>query len=395
MRTSIRQSSRLVLLSAAVVAAGCMHNPRPIAPTTQVAFAASRPGDNADAFDAPDGPTGPAPTVNVFGELNDKPRTNGGTVGDEGFQQHTFADEGADSDISVDPAGKWMVFASTRHNVHAGIYVQKVDGSAVTRLTSDDSENAFPTFSPDGKTIAFCSTRSGSWNIYTMDTDGRNVVTVTTGNSQTVHPSFSPDGTRLVFSALGARSNQWELWTVNLTTGEKREIGYGLFPSWAPDKSVDRIAFQRARQRGSRWFSLWTLDLVDGEPYRVTEIAVSSNAAIVSPAWSPDGKRLTFATLLDPAHRTTNTTGKAARGEQDVWTIASDGTDRRRLTDGNGVNLSPFWSSDGRVYFVSNRSGTESVWSVRSDEGKPAIAAKPAEKSRQAIGSVDTGDADK
>ncbi len=391
----IRQSSRLVLLAAAALAAGCMHASKPVAPTTQVSFASPKPGDNADAFDAPDVPTGPAPTVNVFGELNDKPRTNTGTVGDEGFQQHTFADEGNDSDIAVDPAGKWMVFASTRHSVHAGIYVQKVDGSAVTKLTSDDSDNAFPTFSPDGKTIAFCSTRSGSWNIYTMDTDGRNVVTVTTGNSQTVHPSFSPDGTRLVYSALGTRSNQWELWTVNLTTGEKREIGYGLFPSWSPDKSVDRIAFQRARQRGSRWFSLWTLDLVDGESRRVTEIAVSSNAAIVSPAWSPDGKRLTFATLLDPAHRTANATGKTARGEQDVWTIASDGTDRRRLTDGNGVNLSPFWSSDGRVYFVSNRSGTESVWSVRSDEGKPAIAAKPAEKSKEAVGSVDTGDADK
>ena len=118
-------------------------------------------------------------------------------------------------------------------------------------------------------------------------------------------------------------------------------IGFGLFPSWSPDKRVDRIAFQRARQRGSRWFSLWTLDLIDGEARRVTEVAVSSNAAIVSPAWSPDGQKLTFGTIVDP-QRSTN--GKSD-GQQDVWTVNADGTNKHRLTDGNGTNLSPFWAT--------------------------------------------------
>jgi TolB protein len=353
----------------------------------QNAQTAREPQDDTEAFDS----TATPPQVNIFGELDGVPRGPGRPVGDEGFQQHTFADEGYDSDVSIDPTGKWLVFASTRHNQHAGIYLQRVDGTAVTKLTADDADNAYPIFSPDGKNIAFCSTRSGVWNIYVMDIDGRNVVQITSGSTQAVHPSYSPSADRLVYSALGSRSNQWELWTVNLATGEKRQIGYGLFPTWSPNKDVDRIAFQRARQRGSRWFSLWTLDLIEGEARRVTEVAVSSNAAIVSPAWSPDGKRLVFATIIDPSRA-----GSHHRGEQDIWSIAADGSDRRRLTDGNGVNVSPVWGSDNRVYFVSDRTGTESIWSVRPETASVFTAAAPkTEKKNEAVGSADTRDADR
>ena len=355
------------------------------------------PVDDLDSFnDAADAQPVAPPAVNVFGELDGVARGPGKLVGDEGFQQHTYTDEGYDADISVDPSGKWMVFASTRHSTHAGIYMQRVDGTAVTKLTNDDSDYAYPVFSPDGKQIAFCSTRTGTWNLYVMDTEGRNTVTITSGATQCVHPSYSPDGSQLVYSALGSRSNQWELWTVSLATGERRQIGYGLFPSWSPNKDINRIAFQRARQRGSRWFSLWTLDLIDDEAHRLTEVAVSSNAAIVSPSWSPDGKRLVFATILDPNRGKKSTPG--VRGEQDIWTIAADGTDRRRITDGIGINLSPFWSSDNRVYFVSNRSGNEAVWSVRPETAQVFTASAPKsdkDKGKDAVGSADTRDADK
>jgi TolB protein len=371
-----------------------------VGPQTAAAPGKDAPVDDLDAFNAagagPVTPASPSPNVNVFGELGGAPRGPGQVIGDEGFQQHTFTDEGYDADVSIDPTGKWMVFASTRNSVHPAIYLQRVEGTAVTQLTSDDSDNAFPTFSPDGKEIAFCSTRNGTWNIYKMDTEGRNTVTVTTGAAQCVHPSYSPDGSQLVYSSLGLRSNQWELWTVNLTTGEKRQIGDGLFPSWSPSKDGDKIAFQRARQRGSRWFSLWTLDLVNGEPHRVTEVAVSSNAAIVSPSWSPDGKQLVFATVLDPNSPAKKTAAGPTRGEQDIWIVSAEGGERRRITDGNGINLSPVWATDNRVYFVSNRSGNEAVWSVRPETGKVMTAAAPRqEKPKEVVGSTDTRDADR
>ncbi|MGD1275741.1 MAG: DPP IV N-terminal domain-containing protein [Tepidisphaeraceae bacterium] len=357
--------ARLVLCVAPLFIWGCSGHSSPRGSSDFAALSggatagADRPMAAPDA--APDSADAKATPVNVFGEFDGVQRTLAHAYGDAGFQQHTFLEEGYDSDVNIDPTGKWMVFTSTRHSEHPNLYLQRVDGMSVIQLSNDEADYAYPTFSPDGRQIAFSSTRGGNWDIYLMDIDGKNIVQVTSGPMQHVHPSFSPDGTRLVYSSLGSKSGQWELWTVDLNSGEKRMIGFGLFPSWSPAKGVDRIAFQRARQRGSRWFSLWTLDLADGEAHRVTEIAVSTNSAIVSPTWSNDGKQLAFATIAEP----TATTGIKPAGQQDIWAVNADGTNRRRLTDGIGMNLGPAWSSDGRVYFISDRCGSECIWSVK------------------------------
>jgi Tol biopolymer transport system component len=347
-------------------------------------------------------PSGPPKIVNVFGEMDGAPPPRTGTAADAGFQQHTYTDEGADADVCVDPTGKWLLYSSTRHSEHPYIYMQRVDGTSVIELTGDAGGDAYPCFSPDGKQIAFASTRSGPWQIYLMDSDGRNITQLTSGTMQCVHPSFSPDGTRLVYAAIGSKSNQWELWTANISTNEKRMIGYGLFPRWSPDKTVDRIAYQRARQRGGRWFSLWTMDLIEGEGRRLTEITASANAALIAPAWSPDGQRLTFATVVEPSTtppaetghgpRATAAARAARRGRQDIWTVNLDGTNRQRLTDGNGVNLSPWWSTDNRVYFISDRGGAECVWSVRADPLRDPVAAAAQKGPAPEKGAADVAD---
>lgn len=310
------------------------------------------------------------PQANVFGELpNTRTDPRAGAT-EFGFQQHTYLDEGYDSEPSISPDGKSLVFSSTRHSETTDIYMQRVDGLAVTQLTSDSADDAFPTFSPDGTHIAFASNRSGSWDIYMMDRTGKNIVQITTGPAQDMHPTFSPDGTRLAYCSLNGRG-QWEIWIINLATSERRQIGYGLFPQWSPQRDHDVLAFQRARNRGGRWFSVWTCDIADGEARNITEVAVSNNAAIISPSWSPDGKQLAFATIVEPNNADAH--GKPT-GQQDIWTISADGTGRHRLTDGRGVNTGPYWAGDGRIYFVSDRGGTDAIWSVNAG-GKPMSTA--------------------
>jgi TolB protein len=332
----------------------------------------------ADPWPEPGQVPGGADVVNIFGEFGGRGMSRGAVrpVGEAGFQQHTRLDEGEDSGVAIDPTGRWMVYASTRNSEKSDLYLQRVDGTSVTQLTSDPADDAFPAFSPDGRRIAFCSTRSGTWQVYLMDLDGRNVVQVTTARTQCVHPTFAPDGKRIAYSSLGSRSGQWELWTADLETGSQKMVGYGLFPSWSPRKDIDRIAYQRPRQRGSRWFSLWTMDLVDGEGRRPTEVAVSPAAAIVTPCWSPDGKRLAFATVVEP----TRDMGGKPVGRQDVWTVDADGTNRQRLTDGSGCNLMPFWGNGGRVFFISDRDGHECVWSVRADVPAKTFTAETDER---------------
>jgi dipeptidyl aminopeptidase/acylaminoacyl peptidase len=136
------------------------------------------------------------------------------------------------------------------------------------------------------------------------------------------------------------------------------------------------------------------------QPHRVparppAEIAASENAAIVTPAWSPDGKKLAFTTILQNA-------ANPNHSQHDIWTISADGSARHRITDGAGANLSPFWSVDNKVYFVSDRGGNECVWSASSDaatetvavkhETKPAVEVKPESKAepKTAVGTTDS-----
>lgn len=275
--------------------------------------------------------------------------------------QHTFTREGADFDCQPDWSGGRFLFASTRHSETPDIYMKSMSGTAVTQLTSDPSSDVHPALSPDSTRVAFASNRAGQWDIWIMGLDGRRPVQVTNSPRDEVHPSWSPDGSRLVYCARPPNSGPWELWVVaSERNATPTFIGYGVFPEWSPVD--DRILYQRARQRGSRWFSVWTLALVDGEPRYPTEIAASADYAMILPAWSRDGESIAFTTVkslppIDPEFGT-------VYESSDIWVMDTNGGSRVRLSDGVSVNYGPAWSPDGRVLFTSDRSGHENIWSV-------------------------------
>jgi TolB protein len=136
-----------------------------------------------------------------------------------------------------------------------------------------------------------------------------------------------------------------------------------VFPEWCPDVARNKIVFQRAKQRGSRDYSIWTIDLTNGQASQPTEIVSAANAALINPSWSPDGSRIVFVAVVDP-------TEDSARPKQsDVWIVNIDGTNRINLTNGQFANFQPAWASDGSVYFVSDRSGIDNVWAVKAGRG--------------------------
>ncbi|UCG15597.1 MAG: PD40 domain-containing protein [Phycisphaerales bacterium] len=299
--------------------------------------------------------------ITLFGELPDRGEIPFYSRGATSLLRHTFTEEGADFDPNVDPTGERMVFASTRHTIRPDLYVKNVDGTAVTQLTADPSSDVQPAFSPDGRRVAFASDRAGNWDIWVVGVDGTQPTQITRGPEDEVHPSWSPDGKQVVFCSLPPGSGQWEVWIADATAAATKSfIGYGVFPEWCPTHSV--IAFQRARQRGSRWFSIWTVELVQGEPRHPTEIASSSEHALINPSWSPDGQKLTYCTVRtapasDPDFAT-------AVEIADVWIVNADGRSRTRLTDGHSSNYGPVWSNQGRIFFTSTRGGHENIWSL-------------------------------
>lgn len=276
--------------------------------------------------------------------------------------QASFGQDGSDFDPDVSPDGRWLAFASTQHRLTSDIYLKPVRGSTVTQLTNDPAHDLMPSFSPDGARVAFASNRTGSWDIFVMSADGGQPVQVTSESSHELHPTWSPDGARLAFCRLSPASGRWELWMVQLDNpGVTRFLGYGLLPEWSP--SGDTIAFQRSRERGDRLYSIWTIDLEDGEVRRPTEIASSTETAFINPSWSPDGRRLAFSAVKPPESDIAGGLSPMP-AEADLWIVAVDGSSRIRLTGGAFVDLMPDWASDGRLYFVSNRAGIENIWSL-------------------------------
>jgi len=355
--------------------------PAPI-PTVDVTQTRPQTGDDAIAFEDPDRaarmtrgatrPTyaeyaqaSPINTLGLYGQIpvsEDAPSSPMDSPGN--VRRVTFTTEGADFDVAVHPTKPLIVYASTRHRETADIYIKRISGTAVTQLTDDPANDVMPTLSPDGSKIAFASDRSGSWDIYLMDAAGGQAVQVTNDRFQNLHPSFSPDGSQMIYCSFGGPSGQWELVLIDVDNPTiKQHIGHGMFPEWSPKS--DTIVFQRARQKGTRWFSVWTVELVNGEPGNFTEVAASANAAVITPSWSPDGQNIVFCTVLDPG-----SDEQVRPSQADVWMVRADGSGRSKLTQGAFANLQPVWAADGSIYFVSNRAGdgAENVWTVRPDQ---------------------------
>jgi TolB protein len=279
--------------------------------------------------------------------------------------QVSFATEGGDFDPEVDPTGTWIVYASTQHAARSDIYRKQIDGRTQTRLTRDAADDAMPAISPDGRSILFASNRSGNWDIWKMSINGGAATQLTSETDHEVHPTFSPDGRQIAYCRQNEHSGRWEIWTFDITRpGVRSYVCDGLFPQWSPDPTRNTLLFQRPRERGSRLYGIWTIDVNDGLGSSQTEILSSSEAAIMHPSWAPDGRAICFCSVSFPV-------GSALWPDQaNIWVVNADGTQRVPLTTSRFRNTQPTWCADGQIYFVSDRGGADSLWSIQpADSG--------------------------
>lgn len=283
-----------------------------------------------------------------------------------GLSQHTDTRVGADLDPALSPDGKWLAFCSTRHEEQPEIYLKAVDGVSVIRRTFQPCTDCQPAFSPDGKRIAFSSDLAGEFDLYVMSAFGREPATaLTQRDGDERHPTWSPDGSKIAYSAYDARLGDWELRVLDVATRSKTYLGIvGLNPEWSPDGS--RLAFQRARERGERWYSVWTVEILQTaggahiEARNPAEVVEDPSWGAVTPSWSRDGRHLVFVT----SRRNPTAGGSPWRGDG-LWTTGADGTCLVRLTLSDASFASPCWGADDRVYFVSDRSGHKCLWSLK------------------------------
>jgi Tol biopolymer transport system component len=189
-------------------------------------------------------------------------------------------------------------------NFLGNLWTMPVTGGMATQISDLLQDTAYPTWSPDDKTIAFQSYKSGTYHIWAMNPDGSNVRQLTTGFYDDREPVFSPDGTQIAFSSdrpdvgspEGVASGSYNVWVLTLATGQLSEITHeavlsnAYYPTWTPDGShITYVDSNRAIKTIA----------ADGQGSAQT-LYSDPNTTYYSPTYSPDGKNIAY-TALPPA----------------------------------------------------------------------------------------------
>jgi Tol biopolymer transport system component len=148
-----------------------------------------------------------------------------------------------DSSPSWSPDGRWIGFASSRvKDGNPEIFKMRPDGSRVTRLTFTDTagevspDDGFPAWSPDGRSIAFSSTRAtGQHDLWVMRSDGKTPRRITrTPRFDDWGARWSRDGKHIVFWAVALNSPVNDVYVVNADGSHLRRVTRGTSPVWRP-----------------------------------------------------------------------------------------------------------------------------------------------------------------
>jgi TolB protein len=188
-------------------------------------------------------------------------------------------------------------------------------------------------------------------------------------------PSFSPDGRRIAFTRVvqSVVAPTASLFTMDGGGRHLRPLladGIDLSAAWSPDGKT--IAFSRLEST-SRPLAEATLYLADADGSHMRSLGAAPVHGL-SPAWSPDGTRLAFVSFDDANEPTCPAASCPPSGE--LYVVGADGSGLRRLTRSKADDEHPSWSPDGsRIAFASGfdvRSQGHAPWLmvIRSSGGR-------------------------
>jgi Tol biopolymer transport system component len=231
-----------------------------------------------------------------------------------------IVDHAWNTDPAWSPDGKRVAYVSTRDG-ETDIYVLELASGAVTRLTRDGSWNGNPTWSPDGAWIMFDSSRLGTnpsknqyyRNLFAVRPDGSQLTQVTGLGGYNGTPSWSPDGTRVAFAS--DRGGYFHLYTMapNGTDQSTLTTAPGGYARWSHDGSRVLFAGPDARDTGEDPTNfVYVTDVAQPAPRRIT----SGND--IRPDWSPGERWISFARSIGERH--------------ELFVVRVDGGDVVRLT---------------------------------------------------------------
>jgi len=209
-------------------------------------------------------------------------------------------------------------------------------GGAPTRLTRHRASDSNPTWSADGKKIAFESNRRGNprryedSDVYVMKADGSGIRELTFSNAFDGDPAWS--------WLESERTGNSDVWAIDSDGSDEKQLtetrAFDGDPAWSPDGS--KIAFTSERDNGDREIYVMNADGT-GQTRLTNTPGFDEN-----PSWSPNGRRIAFESMRD--------------GNLEIYVMNADGSGQTRVTNHPALDALASWSQDSkRIVFVSDR----------------------------------------
>lgn len=227
-----------------------------------------------------------------------------------------------------------IAFFKFSDSTHFGIQLIRADGSASAALVNGWS----PAWSPDGRQLAFIS-EAGGGSLYITGRDGSSAVAVK-GLVPNGIEAWSPDSQSLLFSARNScAANDASLYLVGRDGATPKRLTEtpAFTGAWSPDGK--KIAFATLTNEGTKLTGeIWTMNADGSGKVRIVSGGTGKNNVAASPSWSPDGRLIAFSTTFRPGIGA----GDDPNGE--IWTVAPDGSGLRKVASGWRFA----WSPDGK-----------------------------------------------
>lgn len=316
------------------------------------------------------------------------------------------------SSVEVSPDGKSVIYVVSTPDLPRAkrlsqIWMMDIDGRNARQITRYEKSSVSPTFSPDGRFIAFISDKDGSPNIYVMPASGGEARKVTNISTGVADPVWSPDASLIAFSsdvypecggdaacnkkiadtwsegplkahmADGLLYRHWTDWKdglrthiflANVQTGDVRDLTPGDFDSpsfqlggplqydFSPDgKEMVYVSNHDKNPASSTNNDLWLISLTDQKPAR--NITASNTAYDGSPKYSPDGRLIAYRLQKQPAY------------ESDLFRLAiydreSGGTTVLTESFRNWVNDFQWREDSKAIYFTGEAEGKAPIYRI-------------------------------